>query len=78
MAQRDRYIGDLISDEHKMRGFVKCLFFRALNADGSRMFVGKPAFEALMNSDKCDEIIDVVNQMLGDAVKNELDEAGND
>lgn len=77
-AMRDKYLGDLISDDKKMRGFVKCLFFRALNEDGSRMFEGKQAFDVLMTSHKCDEIVEVVNEMLDSSVKNEIDSLGND
>lgn len=76
-AMRDKYLGDLISDDKKMRGFVKCLFFRALNEDGSRMFEGKQAFDVLMTSHKCDEIVEVVNEMLDSSVKDEIDNLGN-
>lgn len=63
MAQKDYYLADL--SEQKMVGFCKCLVAKALNADGTKMFAAPNSLEILMNSDKCDEIIDIVAEMLG-------------
>lgn len=72
MAVRDKYFTDLA--DRKMIGFAKCLFWKALNADGSRMFQGDESgndFKTLMGSDKVEEITEIVAAMLED-VENDL------
>ena len=65
MAMRDKYFRELA--DKKMIGFVKCLFWKGLNQDGSRMFKGDETgndFKILMNSDKVDAIVQIVSAML--------------